>query len=97
VVRPPLIVGAIALAGLACRDKAPARPDASPDSLKVDVSTPLTLAIAVTGCASYDPAAVISSGVAECSIGYWCHSTGQPPATSVSRDCSAHGKCTTWS
>jgi len=62
VVRPPLIVGAIALAGLACRDKAPARPDASPDSLKVDVSTPLTLAIAVTGCASYDPAAVICTG-----------------------------------
>jgi len=62
VVRPQLIVGAIALAGLACRDRGAAPRDASPESIKVDVANPLTLDISVTGCASYDAATVTCSG-----------------------------------
>ena len=41
------------------------------------------------------PTATISSITAECSIGYTCHSTGQPPARNASRERSAHASCTT--
>jgi PKD repeat protein len=63
----PLTVALIALAGLACSDKSMAPPDTGSDGGKLDGLSPLTLEIAVTGCASYDPGAA--------------HCIGSPPLT----------------
>jgi PKD domain-containing protein len=57
-----LAASLIALAGLACREQGSAPRDASSDGSKSDVPSPLTLDIAVTGCASYDPTTPICTG-----------------------------------
>ena len=51
-----LIVASIALAGLACRERGAAIPDAATDGIKSEGSSALTLVIAVTGCAHYEAA-----------------------------------------
>jgi len=50
-----LIVASIALAGLACRERGAAIPDAATDGIQSEGSSALTLVIAVTGCADYEP------------------------------------------
>ena len=50
------IVASIALAGLACRERGAAIPDAATDGRRSEGSSALTLVIAVTGCAAYEAA-----------------------------------------
>ncbi len=50
------IVASIALAGLACRERGAAIPDAATDGRRSEGSSALTLVIAVTGCAPYEAA-----------------------------------------
>jgi hypothetical protein len=84
----------IAFAGLACRDQhmAPNR-DAGSDGIRSDVSMPLTLDIAVTGCASFDTATVACSGSPPLALAFapvgspelsrflWTFGDGTPPTT----------------
>ena len=66
-----LIVASIALAGLACRERGAATPDAATDGSKSEGSSALTLVIAVTGCARYEPAGDCGpdGGTAPCCTG----------------------------
>lgn len=71
-----LIVALIALAGLACGDRAAATPDAATDGSKSEGSSALTLVISVTGCAPLETAGDCGpdGGTAQC-----CK--GTPPLT----------------
>jgi hypothetical protein len=73
--RNPLVVASLALAVFGCRDRGVAPTDAGMDGARDDVPNPLTLVIAVTGCASYQ-AAGRCAGAGE---GPCC--TGTPPLT----------------
>ena len=62
------IVVSIALAGLACRERDAATPDAAIDGGGSEGSSALTLVIAVTGCAPYEAAGLCgpNGGTAPC-------------------------------
>lgn len=60
----------LAAAGLACRDKGAPPVDASSDGPRSDTPSPLTLAIAVTGCASYDAATARCLGAAPLTLSF---------------------------
>jgi hypothetical protein len=72
--RRSLLVASIALAALACRDRTAAPPDAGNDGGRNDAANPLTLVVAVTGCATYQAAGGCTNPEAPC-----C--TGAPPLT----------------
>ena len=65
------IVVSIALAGLACRERGAATPDAAIDGGRSEGSSALTLVIAVTGCAPYEAAGLCgpNGGTAPCCRG----------------------------
>jgi PKD repeat protein len=67
-------VALLVLVGIACSDDGQSRPDGSIDGSKLDVPTPLTLDISVSGCASYEQAGACGpdAGAVPC-----C--TGRPP------------------
>jgi hypothetical protein len=65
-----LSLGIVALAAGACRDKGANPIDASSDDIRVDGPSPLTIDIAVTGCASYDPATATCRGSAPLTLSF---------------------------
>jgi hypothetical protein len=81
VVRKPIICAWLAawtgLVGLGCRDRPAARPDGGSDSGQGETANPLTLVIAVSGCASYyamggcgDPDAPCCRGTAPLALSF---------------------------
>jgi hypothetical protein len=65
-----LALGLVALAAFACRDRGANPIDASSDDTRNDGPSPLTIDIAVTGCASYDPSTATCRGSAPLTLSF---------------------------
>src|SRR4030095_3612964 len=65
-----LALGLVALGAFACRDRGADPIDASSDDTRIATPSPLTIDIAVTGCASYDPATVTCRGSAPLTLSF---------------------------
>jgi hypothetical protein len=57
-----VVAGCLALVGFACGDHGAASRDAGADAIKADVTSPLSISISVTGCATYDPTVPLCAG-----------------------------------